>query len=424
MGEQDDHEQAKRALDKNSSPKDPDDSNGAPPGTGGDQSNGSQAQPGTSTESKNRRDSKSKETSSSSGERRSSKDSKDRHHHHHRDHKDHRDHHKDHNRHRGDHKDRDYKRSSSSSGGDHGSHHHSSSHHKKSHKKDKERHGSSSDRKSTSSSGSSDHKDHKHQKSEKSEKTKQKLAEIEAQVKKTSEQRLKSDRFQGFDMFAPKTPKLQVKKPPLHLNQTPKQIFTPPSPVIGASGTPTSAGSVSLKSVPSSPGTPVSTSGSKPVFSEKKAANASTSNTPSTQNSTPVSKKEIPKGSSSNSKEKKARRSSETGNPFIVHEPRKSQKIYPELPVPQTEGVDKERQHNDDIAETKRLLQLARQRKMDEMKKEKEMKRQRKKSTSKSSPNKLATQKSIADKTDSNSADSADDVKRYDSTQPDSPKSH
>merc|ERR1711874_83531 len=100
--------------------------------------------------------------------------------------------------------------------------------------------------------------------------------------KKTSEQRFKSDRFQGFDMFAPKTPKLQVKKPPLHLNQTPKQIFTPPSPVIGASGTPTSAGSVSLKSVPSSPGTPVSTSGSKPVFSEKKAANASTSNTPST----------------------------------------------------------------------------------------------------------------------------------------------
>ena len=56
------------------------------------------------------------------------------------------------------------------------------------------------------------------------------------------------------------------------------------------------------------------------------------------------------------------------------------------------------------------------------MKREKEMKRQRKKSTSKSSPNKLSTQKSTTDKIDSNSADSSDDVKRYDSHQPDSPK--
>ena len=143
-----------------------------------------------------------------------------------------------------------------------------------------------SDRKSTSSSSSSgDHRDHKHHKSEKTEKTKQKLAEIEAQVKKTSEQRFKSDKFSGFDMFAPKTPKQVVKKPQLNLSTPNKQMFTPPSPVVVGSRTPNSAGSSHNKSVPSSPGTPMSSSssGSKPVFPEKKVANTSNSNTSSAQ---------------------------------------------------------------------------------------------------------------------------------------------
>ena len=86
-------------------------------------------------------------------------------------------------------------------------------------------------------------------------------------------------------MFAPKTPKQQIKKPPLNLNQTPKQMFTPPSPVIGGSNTPTSAGSSNTKAVPSSPVTPMSTSssGSKSVFSEKKAASNHSSYTTSAQ---------------------------------------------------------------------------------------------------------------------------------------------
>ena len=85
-------------------------------------------------------------------------------------------------------------------------------------------------------------------------------------------------------MFAPKTPKQVVKKPQLNLSTPNKQMFTPPSPVVGGSRTPNSTGS-SHKSVSSSPGTPMSSSGSgsKPVFPEKKVANTSNSNTSSAQ---------------------------------------------------------------------------------------------------------------------------------------------
>ena len=104
-----------------------------------------------------------------------------------------------------------------------------------------------------------------------------------------------------------------------------------------------------------------------------------------------------------------------------MHEPRVSKKSYPELQALQ-KNADKS--HEDFIAETKRLLEKSRIKKENELKREKEMKRQRKKSASQSgsSPNKSGLGgKTAAEKiSDSNSADSADDIKRYDN--PDSPK--
>ena len=106
-----------------------------------------------------------------------------------------------------------------------------------------------------------------------------------------------------------------------------------------------------------------------------------------------------------------------------MHEPRVSKKSYPEL---QASVKNEDKSHEDFIAETKRLLEKSRIKKENELKREKEMKRQRKKSASHSgsSPNKSGLGgKTAAEKiSDSNSADSADDIKRYDNDRPDSPK--
>merc|ERR1712001_635847 len=111
-------------------------------------------------------------------------------------------------------------------------------------------------------------------------------------------------------------------------------------------------------------------SSTKPVFPahEKKATTPSTTS----QNSSSSVKKEVHKSSLSSNEKKSAGKSHKKSesSAFIVHEPRVKnlQKIYPELPVPQTEGIDKERQHQDDMLETKRRLEEARQRKMAELK--------------------------------------------------------
>ena len=104
-----------------------------------------------------------------------------------------------------------------------------------------------------------------------------------------------------------------------------------------------------------------------------------------------------------------------------MHEPRVSKKSYPELQASQ-KNADKS--HEEIIAETKRLLEKSRLKKEAELKKEKEMKRQRKKSASHSgsSPNKSGGKTAVEKISDSNSADSADDIKRYDNDRPDSPK--
>ena len=129
-------------------------------------------------------------------------------------------------------------------------------------------------------------------------------------------------------------------------------------------------------------------------------------------------KKGIQKG-----KEIKTERRSSQNSAFIVHEPRVSKKSYPELQASQ-KNADKS--HEEIIAETKRLLEKSRLKKEAELKREKEIKRQRKKSASHSgsSPNKSGLGgKTAAEKiSDSNSADSADDIKRYDNDHPDSPK--
>ena len=89
-------------------------------------------------------------------------------------------------------------------------------------------------------------------------------------------------------------------------------------------------------------------------------------------------------------------------------------KSYPDLPVPQTEGIDKEKQHKDDIAETKKRLELLRQRKLAEMQKNKKTTSRRKSSTSSSSS--AATPKVEQSKAVTNTADEVkeDDIKRYD----------
>ena len=74
-------------------------------------------------------------------------------------------------------------------------------------------------------------------------------------------------------------------------------------------------------------------------------------------------------------KEKTKRQSSEEASGFIVNPEPRGIKIYPELPVPQTEGIDKHRQHQDDIAEAKKRLEEARQRKIVERLKSKEFKK-------------------------------------------------
>merc|ERR1712083_1214 len=212
------------------------------------------------------------------------------------------------------------------------------------------------------SASSSNEKEHKREhKSKKSEESKQKLAQIEAKVKEKFV--MKSDKFQAFDMFAPKTPK--IKKPLIaNLSQTGSSPSNQVTTTMGS------------KSVPSSPATPSSMSSTKPVFPAHEKKVSTPSNT--SQNSTGSVKKEIHKSSMSSNEKKSVgkshKKSSSESSPFIVHEPRVKnlQKIYPELPVPQTEGIDKERQHQDDMLETKRRLEEARQRKMAEIKKEKE----------------------------------------------------
>jgi hypothetical protein len=240
-------------------------------------------------------------------------------------------------------------------------HHHSSHHHdhKKSHKKDKQRHESGSKKSSSGNESSSSHKDKKSK--DKMEKDKQKLKDIEAKVKQNFT--MKSDRFKDFDMFAPKTPK-------------PKPLPTLTRPLSTTTSTP----SPSIRSPSAS-----SKSTQPPVFAKKSKPPAS------------------PAAASSASKSESVRSTptKEKNDTFIVHEPRT--KVYPELTVsPQTEGIDKAKQHEDDIAETKRRLEEARQRKMAELKKNNQMKKIRKKSTSSK---------------DFSSSKDEEDIQRYDTVE-------
>ena len=87
-------------------------------------------------------------------------------------------------------------------------------------------------------------------------------------------------------------------------------------------------------------------------------------------------------------KKSKPKDSEKKKDDFIVHEKKKddfivhSVKSYPDLPVPQTEGIDKEKQYKDEIAEAKKRLEEARQRKMLEIQRTKDAKKRRKSSTS------------------------------------------
>ena len=108
-------------------------------------------------------------------------------------------------------------------------------------------------------------------------------------------------------------------------------------------------------------------------------------------------------------KKSEAKKVEKKKDDFIVH----SVKSYPDLPVPQTEGIDKEKQHKDDIAETKKRLELLRQRKLAEMQKNK---KSRRKSSSTSSSSSAATPKVEQSKAVTKTTDEVkeDDIKRYD----------
>ena len=284
--------------------------------------------------------------------------------HHHGDHK---------NGHKSDRKDRDRDRKSDHRNGHKSDHRdHKKDHHRKSdghksdsHKKDHKRDHHRNDRKSSDHRSDRDRdpkKSDKSDKKEKIEKSKEKLEKIEAKVKEKSDKSLKSDKFTAFDMFAPKV-KTTLPKFAKPLN-SPKAL--PQSPKTFPS--PKASSSPSLVTSPKSSGT----SSAPPVFAKKSEP-----------------KKVTPK------KEE-----------FIVH----SVKSYPDLPVPQTEGIDKEKQHKDDIAETKRRLQELRQRKEAEMKQKE--KKSRRKSTSSSSIK--------SPKAEPPRVSSDDDIKRYDNKEGDS----
>lgn len=288
------------------------------------------------------------------------------------------------------------KSSSHSSSSKHSSHRHSSSsssNHKE-RRKSSSSSSSSSSRKEAEKNGSKDKETSKEAKKKEKEKEKDRLEKekirlekIERKIKEKSN--MKSEKFTDFDMFAPKPPKPKTplsSRPPSSASSgaaSPLNPFGAKTPPAWGSKTPPAFG---LKTPPAF--------GNKLLPKESPSSKASScSSASSSSNNSPLAKFDKTSSFLSSDSKKLERRTSQDHkqHPPVpqtptqkerVQTPRKrssepkleeifgqnrplERKVYPELPVPKDEG-DKLKQHEDDIIETKRRLEEARQRRLEE----------------------------------------------------------
>ncbi|XP_040580409.1 uncharacterized protein [Lepeophtheirus salmonis] len=268
-------------------------------------------------------------------------------------------------------------------------------HHKHHHKSSRHRDSDDNKRYDKHSSHSSSNNKDKHK--EKSKKDLKKMEKIEQKVNKAIT--LKSDKFKDIDMFAPKAPK---PKPPLHRppsstssssaggsplpsfgGKSPLSSFgsRSPLPSFGASKSPLSWGS---KTPPTfgSPNNSSTTSSSSNVKSPSSSMSPKSNAVPKvsipTVKPNPVVKKNSDSATKS-SKEAPIKHIKElpSGHEKFSATIIDRAKIYPEIPVSKP-GTDKVKQHENDIADSKRRLEEARARKLKEQQKEEHMKKERK----------------------------------------------
>ncbi len=289
--------------------------------------------------------------------------------------------HKSHHRHH--HKD-DRRSSSSSSKRDHHGHHRRSSTSSRrdsessssKHRRDSESRSDKHDKKKDSEHRDRDKKDDKksnsHDKKHKQEKDRLKMESLEKKIREKGAMKSSSGAFKEVDMFAPKPPKPKVMPPG---NRTPGS--GPASPfAFGAKSPPVFA----VKTSPP-PAFPPKT---PPAFGTKSAPQTSSSGSKKdASTSSALARRHSQEGRNGGSGDADANKVKSTKS-FIVPDRVPERKVFPEVPVPSTEG-DKLKQHENDIEMAKRRLQEMRDRKRDEIRRKEQLKKELKRQNSSSS---------------------------------------
>ncbi|TRY76553.1 hypothetical protein TCAL_02667, partial [Tigriopus californicus] len=272
------------------------------------------------------------------------------------------------------------------------------------HKSSKHRPDDKHRRKSTEERRSKDVKDTKDTKETKDAKEKKKLDKERIEKEKIKlqaiEKKIKEkDKFSDFDMFAPKPPKPKavLSRPPSSASSKGSAsplAFGAKSPLAFGSKTPPAFGS---KTPPAFGSKTPPSFGSKtpPVFGHKSQPKANGSHVANGLKPPPPLIKTSSAGTGSpgpdNDKMKKVKAEKEK---IDKDSPKVERKVFPELPLPKTNG-DKLKQHEVDILEAKQRLEEARQKRLVEIKKleleKKQKKRSMSSSTGDSSPSSSAT---------------------------------
>ena len=213
----------------------------------------------------------------------------------------------------------------------------------------------------------SDPKEKVKEREKKKEQERMKLEKIEESISKR--EKLKSEKFKAFDMFAPKTPK--SKSTPIICALTPRLERTNSGGIMSAISSP-AIGGKSIFATKSSATT--SQASSK---SSKKEVEFSRSNSKSGGNNHPST--EVKSSSSKNKNSSSSKSSSDACREAALSgsSPIFERRVLPELPVSKCEG-DKRKQHESDFHDTKRLLDEARQRREAAHQREKDEKKKRK----------------------------------------------
>merc|ERR1712110_462200 len=161
--------------------------------------------------------------------------------------------------------------------------------------------------------------------------------------------KMKSDKFKAFDMFAPKTPKLT---PKLQREFSREEHRKTPQPiVINKTATPQVSKPISASPLPKTPILAKS-------HPEKKKFIKVSELTP---------RPKAPKVEKAPKIEKTPKIEKRTDS-FLVHSESKEKKHYPGFPMSQTEAIDKEKQYGIDMENSRRLLAEAREKRMLEQK--------------------------------------------------------